>query len=81
MIHTSNPIIKHKAGLLNLAEELGNVAIPSIVTKSFHRKAALMPSSIKADALPMLKITLMRPQSKPFSHMALSSLPMGSTEH
>jgi len=26
MIHTNNPIIKHKAGLLNLAEELGNVA-------------------------------------------------------
>lgn len=25
MLHTSNPIIKHKAGLLNLAEELGNV--------------------------------------------------------
>lgn len=26
MIHTNNPIIKHKAGLLNLAEELGNVS-------------------------------------------------------
>ncbi len=26
MFHTSNPIIKHKAGLLNLAEELGNVS-------------------------------------------------------
>ena len=26
MIHTSNPIIKHKGGLLNLAEELGNVS-------------------------------------------------------
>ena len=26
MIHTTNPIIKHKAGLLNLAEELGNVS-------------------------------------------------------
>jgi ACT domain-containing protein len=25
MLHTNNPIIKHKAGLLNLAEELGNV--------------------------------------------------------
>lgn len=24
MLHTTNPIIKHKAGLLNLAEELGN---------------------------------------------------------
>ena len=26
MIHTNNPIIKHKAGLLNLAEELGIVS-------------------------------------------------------
>ena len=26
MLHTSNPIIKHKAGLLNLAEELSNVS-------------------------------------------------------
>lgn len=26
MFHTNNPIIKHKAGLLNLAEELGNVS-------------------------------------------------------
>jgi hypothetical protein len=25
MIHTTNPIIKHKTGLLNLAEELSNV--------------------------------------------------------
>ena len=24
MLHINNPIIKHKAGLLNLAEELGN---------------------------------------------------------
>ncbi len=26
MQHSSNPVIKHKAGLLNLAEELGNVS-------------------------------------------------------
>ncbi len=26
MLHTRNPIIIHKAGLLNLAEELGNVS-------------------------------------------------------
>ena len=26
MIQFSNPIIKHKAGLLNLAKELGNVS-------------------------------------------------------
>lgn len=27
MLHTANPVIKHKAGLLNLAEELSNVSI------------------------------------------------------
>ena len=32
MIHTSNPIIKHKAGLLNLAQELGNVSKACKVT-------------------------------------------------
>ncbi|PHM61799.1 integrase [Xenorhabdus ishibashii] len=26
MLHTNNPIIKYKAGLLNLAEEPGNVS-------------------------------------------------------
>ena len=26
MLHTNNPIIKHKVGLLNLTEELGNVS-------------------------------------------------------
>jgi len=26
MLHTNNPIINHKAGLLNLAEELNNVS-------------------------------------------------------
>ncbi len=26
MTHTNNPIIKHKAGLLNLTEELGKVS-------------------------------------------------------
>lgn len=26
MLHTTNPIIKHKAGLLNLAEKPGNVS-------------------------------------------------------
>ena len=26
MIHSNNPIIKYKAGLLNLAKELGNVS-------------------------------------------------------
>lgn len=26
MLHANNPIIKHKVGLLNVAEELGNVS-------------------------------------------------------
>ena len=26
MLHTTNPVIKHKTGLLNLAEELSNVS-------------------------------------------------------
>ena len=26
MLHSNNPIINHKTGLLNLAEELGNVS-------------------------------------------------------
>ncbi len=26
MLHTNNPVIKHKAGLLSLAAELGNVS-------------------------------------------------------
>ena len=26
MLHTANPVIKHKAGLLNLAAELGNIS-------------------------------------------------------
>ncbi len=52
MLHTSNPIIKHKAGLLNLAEELGNVSrackvmgyqeIRSIVIRSWLRLVVLM---------------------------------------
>ena len=31
MLHTPNPIIKHRAGLLNLVEELGNVSRASKV--------------------------------------------------
>lgn len=52
MLHTNNPIIKHKAGLLNLAEELGNVSrackvmgvgeIRFIAIKSLSRMAVLI---------------------------------------
>lgn len=41
MIHTNNPIIKHKAGLVNLAEELGNVSkvckIMGVSRDTFYR--------------------------------------------
>lgn len=43
MLHTNNPIIKHKAGLLNLAEELGNVSkackIMGVSRDTFYRQS------------------------------------------
>ena len=41
MLHTNNPIIKHKAGLLSLAEEPGNVSkackIMGVSRDTFYR--------------------------------------------
>ena len=41
MLHTANPVIKHKAGLLNLAEELSNVSkackIMGVSRETFYR--------------------------------------------
>lgn len=46
MIHTNNPIIKHKAGLLNLAEELGNVSkackVMGVSRDTFYRYRELV---------------------------------------
>lgn len=46
MLHTNNPIIKHKAGLLNLAEELGNVSrackIMGLSRDTFYRYQELV---------------------------------------
>ncbi|PHM66421.1 IS481 family transposase [Xenorhabdus kozodoii] len=46
MIHTSNPIIKHKVGLLNLAKELGNVSkacqIMGVSRDTFYRYQELV---------------------------------------
>lgn len=46
MIQTNNPIIKHKAGLLNLAEELGNVSkackIMGVSRDTFYRYQELV---------------------------------------
>ena len=44
MLHTANPVIKHKAGLLNLAEELSNVSkackIMGVSRDTFYRYRA-----------------------------------------
>lgn len=32
MLNTNEKVIKHKGGLLNLAEELGNVSFPLFIT-------------------------------------------------
>lgn len=46
MLHTSNPIIKHKAGLINLAEELGNVSkackVKGVSRDTFYRYQELV---------------------------------------
>ncbi len=46
MLHTSNPIIKHKAGLLYLAEELGNVSrackVMGVSRDTFYRYQELV---------------------------------------
>jgi len=46
MIHTKNPIIKYKAGLLNLAEELGNVSrackVMGVSRDTFYRYQELV---------------------------------------
>jgi len=46
MLHTNNPIIKHKAGLLNLAEELGNISrackVMGVSRDTFYRYQELV---------------------------------------
>ena len=46
MLHTANPVIKHKAGLLNLAEELSNVSkackIMGVSRDTFYRYRELI---------------------------------------
>ncbi len=46
MFHTNNPIIKHKVGLLNLAEELGNVSkacqVMGVSRDTFYRYQELV---------------------------------------
>ena len=49
MLHTNNPIIKHKAGLLNLAEELQNVSkackIMDVSRDTFYRYQELVETN------------------------------------
>ncbi|AEX22290.1 iSSod13, transposase [Vibrio sp. EJY3] len=46
MFHTSNPIIRYKAGLLNLTEELGNVSrackVMGVSRDTFYRYQELV---------------------------------------
>lgn len=46
MLYTSNPIIKHKAGLLNLAEEFGNASrayeVMGVSRDTFYRNQELV---------------------------------------
>ena len=48
MLHTNNPIIKHKVGLLNLAEELGKVSkackVMGVSGDTFYRYQELVES-------------------------------------
>lgn len=50
MLQTNNPIIKHKAGLLNLAEELGNVSkackIMGFLRDTFYRYQELVQAEL-----------------------------------
>ena len=50
MLHTNNPIIKHKAGLLNLAEELQNVSkackIMGVSRDTFYRYQELVETNV-----------------------------------
>jgi ACT domain-containing protein len=74
-LHTNNPIIKHKAVLLNLAEELNNVSkackIMGVSRDTFYRYQELVNEG-GIDALieknrhtPNIKNELMNKQKKP----------------
>lgn len=87
MLHTTNPVIKHKAGLLNLAEELSNVSkackIMGVSRDTFYRYRELADEG-GVDALinrsrrvPNLKN---RTDEATVLIMPLRSRPMVSTE-
>ncbi len=85
MLHTSNPIIKHKAGLLNLAEELGNVSrackVMGVSRDTFYRYQELVETGgidalIKRSRRTVLIVKL----SKPLSNTPSISLLMDKLE-
>ena len=64
MLHTANPVIKHKAGLLNLAEELSNVSkackIMGVSRDTFYRYRELVDEG-GVDALINRSVSVNRP--------------------
>ena len=90
MLHTNHPIIKHKAGLLNLAKELGNVSktckIMGVSRDTFYHYQELIdeggidPSSVSVDVVRMLRTESMKSPRQPSLIRLLSFLPMDNTE-
>ena len=91
MLHTDNKIIKHKTGLLNLAEELGNVSkacqVMGYSRDTFYRyKAAADEGGVEAlfeapAASPTLRTALIWLPKKPSSNSPLTSPPMARPGH
>ena len=73
MLHTNNPVIKHKVGLLNLAEELGNITqackVMGVSRDTFYRyQQATEEGGVEAllnqnRRVPNVKTESMRPLS------------------
>jgi hypothetical protein len=88
MLNSNERIIKHKVGLLNLAEELGNVSkacqMLGLSRDTFYRyKLAVAEGGIaslidRAAAGPIPRIVRMRPRKRRSLPMPLPNLPMAS---
>ncbi len=76
MIHTNNPIIKHKSGLLNLAEELNNVSrackIMGVSRDTFYRYQELAEEGGIDALLNRSRRVPARPVGRPGAHVALA---------
>lgn len=90
MLHTNNPIIKHKAGLLNLAQELNNVSkackVMGVSRDTFYRYQELVAEGgvdafiDKNRRAPNLKTVWMKPSKKRLLIMLSNIRLMASTE-